>query len=124
MKTVRGVFLLGLLAAFCVVNVDPLQAEEKTRITVMNPRGFPPPIRLIPMAPRLDSLDGKTVYFVDVRYPEGDVFLKEMMAWFSRNMSETKLVFRQKSGAYAENDPELWDEIREKGDAMIMAIGH
>ena len=124
MKTVRGVFLLGLLAAFCVVNVDPLQAEEKTRITVMNPRGSPPPIRLIPMAPRLDSLDGKTVYFVDVRYPEGDVFLKEMMAWFSRNKSETKLVFRQKSGAYADNDPELWDEIREKGDAMIMAIGH
>ena len=34
------------------------------------------------------------------------------------------LVFKQKEGAYADNDPNLWKEIKEKGDAMIMAIGH
>jgi hypothetical protein len=30
----------------------------------------------------------------------------------------------KEAGAYAENDPQLWDEIRQKGDAVIMAIGH
>jgi hypothetical protein len=124
MKTGRSVFIPGLLAAFCLLNIGLERSEGEDRITVMNPRGFPTPIRLIPMAPRLDSLDGKTVYFVDVRYPEGDVFLREMMAWFSRHMPKTKLVFKQKEGAYADNDPNLWKEIKEKGDAMIMAIGH
>ena len=101
----------------------PLHAQE-SRIAAMNPRGTPPPIRLIAMAPRLDTLDGKTVYFVDVRYVGADVFLKEMMSWFSTNMPKVKLEFRQKAGPYAENDPQLWDEIRQKGDAVIMAIGH
>jgi hypothetical protein len=76
------------------------------------------------MAPRPATLEGKTVYFVDVRYVGADIFLKEMMAWFSANMPKVKLEFRQKTGAYAENDPQLWEEIREKGDAVVMAIGH
>jgi hypothetical protein len=108
---------------FLALSLSPLPAQEP-KITVMNPLGTPPPIRLVPMATRLDTLDGKTVYFVDSRYVGGDIFLKEMMSWFSANMPKVKLEFRQKAGAYAESDPQLWDEIREKGDAVIMAIGH
>ena len=111
---------IGCLLA---LNLFPLSAQE-TRIVAMNPRGTPPPIRLIPMAPRLDALDGKTVYFVDVRYVGADVYLKEMMSWFSQNMPKVKLEFRQKAGAYAESDPVLWEEIRQRGDAVVMAIGH
>jgi len=112
--------LFGCLLAF---GIFPLKAQE-SKLTVMNPKGTPPPIRLVPMAPRLDSLDGKTVYFVDVRYVGADTFLKEMMSWFSANLPKVKLEFRQKAGAYAENDPQLWEEIRQKGDAVVMAIGH
>ena len=117
LRKIPSLFFL-LVAAFL-----PLYAQE-SRVTVLNPLGTPPPIRLVPMAPRLDTLDGKTVYFVDVRYVGADVFLKEMMAWFSVHMPKVKLEFRQKAGAYAENDPQLWEEIRQKGDAVIMAIGH
>jgi hypothetical protein len=112
--------LFGCLLA---VSISSLKAQE-SKLTVMNPKGTPPPIRLVPMAPRLDSLDGKTVYFVDVRYVGADTFLKEMMSWFSANLPKVKLEFRQKAGAYAENDPQLWEEIRQKGDAVVMAIGH
>ena len=112
-----------LVPYFLGLSLFPLHAQEP-KVTAMNPQGAPPPIRLVPMAPRLDTLDGRTVYFVDVRYVGGDVFLKEMMSWFSANMPKVKLEFRQKAGAYAENDPQLWDEIRQKGDAVIMAIGH
>jgi hypothetical protein len=112
--------LIAYLLVFCI---SSLWAQEP-KITVMNPKGTPPPIRLVPMAPRLDSLDGKTVYFVDVRYVGADTFLKEMMSWFTANMPKVKLQFRQKAGAYAENDPQLWEEIRQKGDAVVMAIGH
>jgi hypothetical protein len=119
-KMLKAKLWTGLLLSLIPFS---LQAQD-ARITAMNPRGTPPPIRLIQLAPRPDSLDGKTLYFVDVRYVGGDTYLKEMMSWFSRNMPKVKLVFRQKAGAYAENDPKLWDEIKANGDAMIMAIGH
>ncbi len=38
--------------------VDP----PMPKITVLNPLGTPPPIKLKNMAPRLDTLDGKTIY--------------------------------------------------------------
>ncbi len=98
--------------------------SQEEMITVLNPRGKPPSIPLVAMAPRLDNLDGKTVYFVDVRFPGGDSFLGEMMDWFAKNRPKVKTVFREKSGSYMDGDPKLWAEIKEKGDAMIMAIGH
>ena len=113
----------SIVGCLLTLSLSSLGAQEP-KITVMNPKGTPPAIRLVPMAPRLDSLEGKTVYFVDVRYVGADVFLKEMMSWFSTNMPKVRLEFRQKAGAYAENDPQLWEEIRQKGDAVIMAVGH
>ena len=54
-------------------------AAETTKITVLNPRVIQPPIRLIPMAPRLDTLDGKTIYVVDTKYPMTKPFVQEKM---------------------------------------------
>ena len=117
-----GVFLITSLL---VVNVS--HAEE-AKITVLNPLGKPPAIRQIPMAHRLDTLDGKTVYFVDVlfRGPTGGggSLLREMMDWFAKNMPKVKMAFREKAGSYFDDDPKLWAEIKERGDAMVMAIGH
>jgi hypothetical protein len=94
------------------------------KFTAVNPKGTPPPIQLIPMAPRLDTLNGKTVYLVDTGFHGGDMLLHQVEAWFSRNMPTTTIVFRRKAGPYAEDDPNLWKEIKEKGNAVIMAIGH
>jgi len=110
-----------LLASLLVVNA--LQADE-AKITVLNPRGQAPSIPLVPMALRLDTLDGKTVYLVDVRFEGGKSFLLEMKDWFAKNMPKVNTVFREKAGPYMDDDPKLWAEIKEKGDAMIMAIGH
>ncbi len=103
---------------------DKSGSQGQGMITVLNPRGKPPAIPLVPMAPRLDTLDGKTVYFVDVRFPGGGSFLHEMMDWFAQNRPKVKTVFREKAGPYMDGDPKLWAEIKEKGDAMIIAIGH
>ncbi|HUN68914.1 MAG TPA: UGSC family (seleno)protein [Burkholderiales bacterium] len=90
----------------------------------MNPRGTPPAINLRPMAPRPASLDGKTVYFVDVRFMNGDVFLGEIRKLFAEKFPGVKTEFRQKRGGYTEDDPELWAEIKAKGALAVMAIGH
>ena len=58
-------------------------APDGKKIRVFNPRGTPPAIRLRPMAPRPASLEGKTVYFVDVRFMNGSVFLAEIQKVFA-----------------------------------------
>jgi len=94
------------------------------KITAVNPKGTPPPIQLIPMAPRLGALNGKTVYLVDTGFHGSDVLLHQIEAWFSANMPDVTTVFKRKAGPYAEDDPALWKEIKAKGNATIMAVGH
>jgi hypothetical protein len=94
------------------------------KITTVNPKGMPPQIQLIPMAPRLDSLDGKTVYLVDTGFHGSDMLLEQIQEWFKTNMPGVTTVFKRKAGPYAQDDPALWKEIKEKGNAVIMAVGH
>jgi hypothetical protein len=128
--------LLSLLGVSPVILASPGAQEQrrKTAITpspsteqkweALNPKGSPPPVRLVPMAPRLDTLNGKTVYLVDTGFMGGGTLLQQMQIWFNKNMPEVTVVFRKKAGSYPEEDPALWKEIKEKGNAAIMAIGH
>ena len=50
------------------------------------------------MAPRPASLDGKTIYLVDVTFNGGDLFLMEMEKWMKANMPEVNAVYRIKRG--------------------------
>jgi len=104
------------------VSSSPTSGQGK--ITALNPKGTPPPIQLIPMAPRLDSLNAKTVYLVDTGFHGSDVLLYQIEAWFNQNMPGVTVVFRRKAGPYMEDDPNLWKEIKTKGNAAIMAVGH
>lgn len=101
-----------------------MNPEAGKKIKVMNPMGYPPKITQLGMAPRLDTLDGKTVYLVDVRFDDGDRLLEQMRLWFEQNMPAVNTVCAHKSGTHPQEDPELFREIKEKGHAMIMAIGH
>ena len=94
------------------------------KVVALNPKGTPPPVQLIPMAPRLDSLDGKTVWLIDTGFEGGGFLLQQIQLWFKANMPTVNAVFRRKAGPYMEDDPALWKEIKEKGHAAIMAIGH
>ena len=51
------------------------------KITVLNPRGTPPTVELIPLAPRLESLTGKTIYIVDVNFPDTEGFYEAAKAY-------------------------------------------
>ena len=77
----------------------------------------------VTLAPRLDALDGKTVYLVDESFGGGYEFLKEMQNWFSRNIPSIKTILRKKKGNMFVEDPDLWFEIKEKGDAMVLGVG-
>ena len=102
---------------------QPLVGRE-LKISALNPKGNPPPIQLIPMAPRLSTLDGKTIYLISDGFPGADQFLNEISIWFKKNMPSVTTVYRLKAGALPDDDPKLWAEVKEKGNAVIMAIGH
>ena len=94
------------------------------KLTVLNPLGYPPKITKKPLAPRLGTLDGKTVYLVDCRFDDSDLFLKQMQAWFAEHMPAVRTVFKPISSVYLKDDPATWQEIKARGDAAIVGVGH
>jgi hypothetical protein len=94
------------------------------KITVINPQGQRAPIQRSPLAPRIDSLDGKTVYIVDMRWPYTEQFTKELQDILTERYPETNFVRREKAGPCGEADPELWEEIKEEGDGAMVSTGH
>lgn len=75
------------------------------------------------MAPRLDSLNGKTVYLVNQGFGGSDLFMKQFQAWFAENMPAVKIVLKRKTGfIFRDDTKDLWEEIKEKGDAVIFGV--
>ena len=97
---------------------------NQIKVEGLNPRGIPPAIQLVPMAPRLKTLDGKTIYLISDGFPGADHFLNQIAIWFKRNMPSVTTVYRLKAGAFADDDPKLWAELKAKANGVIMAIGH
>jgi len=117
-------FSLALVLASSAIGTNAVAQSDGGLLTVLNPTGTPPPIERQAMAPRPTSLDGKTIYLVDVTFNGGDLFLQEMQKWITVNMPEVDAIYRVKRGAYSTNDPELWQEIQAVDGVMVMAIGH
>jgi hypothetical protein len=115
--------LIGLLLGV-FLNAGSILAADSTKTAVLNPRGIQPAIRLIPMALRNDTLDGKTIYVVDTRYPLTQPFVQEVYNVLKEKYPKTNWILRNKIGSYFDDDPKLWAEIKEKGQGMVMAIGH
>jgi hypothetical protein len=104
------------------VTMAPAASEET--ITVLNPMGTPPPIQAKKMAARLDTLEGKTIYFVNTGYIGTDRLMDVMSDWFKTNYPKTNVVIKRSSGGMTGVDEALWAEIGEKGDAVVIGLGH
>lgn len=127
------IFCLFVVVGFLAWAYADAQSASKTPdsnrdelITVLNPAVASRMANRLPLAPRLNTLDGKTIYMIDINWggPEAalNVF-EEMQAWFAQNMPGVKTVIRMKKGGYEMDDPELWKEIGEgKGDAAILGV--
>jgi len=100
--------------------------EERVsnKLTVLNPMGYPPKISPKALAPRLDSLNGKTVFLVDCRFDDADVFLTQVQAWFAEHLPQVDTRLVRLSSVYTRDDPETWEHIRANGDAALLGVGH
>jgi hypothetical protein len=100
------------------------QAPDGTKLTVLNPTGYPPRVTPKDMAPRLDTLEGKKVYLVDCRFDDADIFLTQMQEWFAEHLPGVHTELVRLSSVYTKDDPETWAKIKAHGDAAIVGVGH
>ncbi|MBN1907955.1 MAG: hypothetical protein JW927_22955 [Deltaproteobacteria bacterium] len=117
-----SVRLLLLVAVLALIS-NTLYCSEK--ITVMNPAIANPMVDRVALTERLDSLDGKTVYLVDINWGGPDAaygVFEEMKIWFNENMPKVNVVVKRKAGSYMADDPALWKEIGEKGNAALIGV--
>ena len=122
---------LLVVAVLILSGIAPVQAgrdavaSTDTLITVLNPAVTEKLAERVPLAPRLATLEGKTIYLVDMNY-EGfgrTAVLYEMQAWFAKNMPGVKTIIKLKSGSYVADDPALWKEIAaNRGDGVILGV--
>ena len=125
--TITAILCIGLISSVAIqVNQVSAQAApadpQMPEITVLNPMGTPPPIEAKQMAPRLDTLDGKTIYFVNTGYIGTDRLMEVMTDWFKANYPKTNIAMAR--GSMTNISPAVMEEIGEKGDAAIIGLGH
>ena len=121
----RGIFSFSILALAISLSAQAATDAGKGLITVYNPAIAGKLADRLPLSPRLDTLKGKTLYMVDVQWggpTAGYSVLEVMQDWFHSNMPSVKTVLRHIKGNMFTDDPALWKEIGEKGDAAIVGI--
>jgi hypothetical protein len=101
-----------------------LETAPEATVSVLDPTGYPPVVKGKLPADRLDSLDGATIYLVDSRFDDSIELLKQVQAWFGEHLPAVTTRLVQLSSTYARDDPQLWEQIRNDGDAAILGVGH
>jgi hypothetical protein len=91
-------------------------------LTVHDPRGYPPEVTGKPLAPRLQSLDGKVVYLVDCLFDNSDAFVEQLQAWIGEHLPDVRTRVITPRESWVE-DPEMCEQIAADGDAAILGVG-
>ena len=92
------------------------------KMRVMSPLGYPPKVTIKPMAPRLEGLDGKTIYLVDCLFDNSAVFMDQLQQWFGEHLPAVDARIIRPKETWAD-DPQMRAAIAADGDAAILAIG-
>lgn len=92
------------------------------RLTVHDPRGYPPKVAGKRLAPRPQSLDGKNVYLVDCLFDNSAAFMAELQDWFGSNLPavKTRVITPRESWV---DDPDMRAKVCADGDAAILGVG-
>ena len=118
-------FLLPWALSPVAAGTRTLAAKDQL-ITILNPAIETKLADRVTLAPRLATLDGKTIYLVDDNWGgmgENGILHDEIQSWFTEHMPGVKIVRKVKKGNFVTDDPALWKEIADnKGDGVIIGV--
>ena len=92
------------------------------KLTVHDPRGYPPKVTGKRLAQRPQSLDSKLLYLVDCLFDNSDVFIDQLRRWFAEHLPgvNTRIIKPRESWV---DDPDMRSKIAADGDAAILGVG-
>jgi hypothetical protein len=120
MKARNGflLFIAGVSAlVFIMLASGAAQAET---IRALDPRGIPPAVERIPLSPRLAGIKGARIYMV-MSWPTNSAFdnvVKDLVPLL-KERGPREVTVKPRNVRYSEDDPQLWDEMKQKCDAFI-----
>ena len=131
-KILLGVVLLMIAALISVGRMPSATGQANVQkacderlITVLNPAILTKMAERVPLTPRLNTLEGKTIYLYDTQWggPEAAYSVyEEMQGWFARNMPSVKTVIHR-GPSWMADDPGFLKVVTDKKvDAVIIGI--
>jgi hypothetical protein len=131
-KILLGSFLL-MMAVLISIGITPPAtgqanapgASGERLITVLNPAIATGVVERVPLGPRLNTLEGKTIYMYDTQWGGPDAaysVYEEMQGWFSRNMPSVKTVIHRGTGWMTDDRGFLKVITDNKVDGVILGI--
>ena len=110
------------------IRVSDIAENEKVFKNILNPMAQQKrEWEIVPLVERPSTLEGKTLYLINQRWGGAkahEPLLLAMKKWFEDNVRGIKVEYRIKLGSYGTNDPDLFKEVGNKGDAAIIGIPH
>jgi len=92
------------------------------RLLVHDPRGYPPKVTGKRLAPRLQNLDGKTVFLIDCLFDNSDAFMEQLHRWFAQHLPTVRIKNIKPRESWTD-DPEMRTAVVKEGDAAILGVG-
>ncbi len=110
-------FLATCTMAFIALVSAVAQAET---FQALDPRGAWPAVDRIPLSPRLAAIEGARIYIV-MSWPNNSGFenVANDLALLLKQGGAKEVAIKQRNVRYSEDDPQLWDEMKEKADAFL-----
>jgi hypothetical protein len=131
-KILYGSFLL-MIVALISIKMTPSatgqanagKACDERLISVLNPAISTKMAERVPLGPRLDTLEGKTIYLYDTQWGGPDAassVYEEMQGWFSRNMPSVKTRIYKGTGWMSDDKGFVKEVAANKVDGAIIGI--
>jgi hypothetical protein len=123
--------IIALSAAIFLPTIAAPQTSRNSKdasrrlVTVLNPEIPNKVAERAPLIPRLDTVDGKTIWYVSENWGDAKsnaIFFEELQKWFAKNHPTTKLVYKVKNGSFMVDDPGLLKELAKNADAAILGV--
>jgi len=92
------------------------------KLSVHDPRGYPPKVTGKRLASRLGSLDGKVVFLVDCLFDNSELFMDQLQRWFAEHLPTVRIKNIKPRESWVD-DPDMRARIEQEGDAAILGVG-